>query len=186
MAKTNTKTRNNTRTNNARVATSAKSDPNAVLNARVEMLETMLAEIHASLITPTRDVRVVDASESHITLTGLPARVAKPSSKAKKSDAKTQAYRARVEGINSAKAEALTRTWAQALTLAAAQIVHNAGEKDFVPNAKIVNQDSPRVMLTSPQHQAFKATRDANNVHANDAEVALVEAVEKAYKRVRK
>lgn len=86
-------------------------------------------------------------------------------------------YQAKLDKINAAKTEALTRTMPDAVKLAVAQIKHNQGQ-GFV-NAKIdaTSPNSFRRFLQSHENQALRATRDANGVSYADVESMLDKAM---------
>jgi len=170
-----------TRKNNTRTNSPAHVDEIAEIKAEISTIAEALATImHAIKNTPA-----LEAPQAPVIPAKKSARVKAP--KAKADDAKTVAYRARVESIKAAKEQGASRAYPQALALVAKQIVHNrtlalqADPKATHLNAKIFEASpaSLRVWLRPAEHQAYKASRDANGIAPTDSDSNIAKAVAK-------
>lgn len=167
-----------TRTNNTRTNSPA-------LEITPEMVAAITAQVIAA-ITGGNNTPALVAPEAAVVAPSTRVKKQTPAKDAKKA-ANAEAWRKRVQAIEAAKEQGATRTYAQALGLAAAQVVHNRTQalavdpKSTCLNAKIfaTSPASVRVWLTSTEHQAYKAARDAHEITPADSESNLTDAVAK-------
>lgn len=147
-----------TRTNNTRTNNTPAIDPIAKLQADVATLTQAVQALLANAVTPA------PAQAKSRT------RVA---AKSPDSDAKKQAHRARVEKFAQARDSWASKTWADCLKLATAEIRKN--KQAGTINANIAG-DSARRFLTSTTNQALMSARKTHAVAYAEMELALEKA----------
>lgn len=163
--KNTVKTRtNNTRTNNRTREITPAIDPIAELQAQISTLTQAVSALlaNAGAVTPA------PAQAKSPARVGKTAKKADPNAAAKK-----QAHRERVEKFAQARDSWASKTWADCLKLATAEIRKN--KQAGTINANIAG-DSNRVWLTSTTNQALMAARKTHAVAYAEMELALAKA----------